>query len=471
MLVDELTNDLSRLMNVHDAARLVLGLLYLSRTAHTDSPTSVAPTWSWLSHQAAKDGPITSAVSQCLHRWLALPDDGGSRTGMQDAVPFLPPNIDSLLRRLIRAIDAAQQVGDLLDQCLQNLSAAQARGSQYFTPRDIARLMIGASVPQDGHRVLDPVCGSGGLLAESHRYVHERVGLNPTMSLVGKEQHAHTSQVARMNLAVRGIGARIAPPGDSLARPETGSSYDIVLANLPFNQPAWAAEGLTELPYVDPRWPDGPPPRGTANSAWILHIAHALAPQGRAAFLMADIAAKSPQPATRSLREQLVGDDIVECVIALPPRVFGTSDATACLWVLNRDKSARSGWGTLDRRGQVLFINARRAFELIPDSRARRLGDRHSERILATLAAWRGMVEENSADAPRRDEPGWCRSCTTEEIARRSYDLMPTTYAATPPGQQEATRSRIDELKRDLADKLGQAHALEPRLLEALKEI
>ncbi|MFI8389824.1 N-6 DNA methylase [Streptomyces sp. NPDC085540] len=469
--VSELTTGLSRLMNRHDAARLVLGLLYLSRTAHTGSPVSPVPTWSWLLRQAAKEGPITGAVSRCLGHWLTLLDAEGSGAGSRDAMPFLPPNIDVPLRRLIQAIDAAQQVGDLLDQCLQNLSTAHARGSQYFTPRDVARLVIGAAAPRDGHRVLDPVCGSGGLLVESHRYVRASVGLNPTMSLLGKEQHAHTSQVARMNLAVRGIEARILPPGDSLAVPEAEAFYDIVLANLPFNQPTWAAEDRAVRPSVDPRWPDGPPPKGSANSAWILHIAHALAPRGRAAFLMADIAAKSRQPAARKLREQLVRDDFVECVIALPPRVFGHSDATACLWVLNRDKSARSGWGTIDRRGEVLFINARRAFELIPDSRARRLGDRHSDRILTTLARWRGTVEENSADMPQHDEADWCRSCPTEEIARRSYDLMPTTYAATPPGPEESTRSRIDELKRELAEKLGQVHALEPRLLEALEEI
>ncbi|BCB73683.1 hypothetical protein Pflav_000930 [Phytohabitans flavus] len=389
---------------------------------------------------------------------------------MRDAVPSLPPNIDVPLRGLIQSIGAVRQVGGLLDQCLRNLSAAQAHGSHYFTPHDIARLMVGVAAPQDGHRVLDPVCGSAGLLAESHRYVRERVGLNPTMSLLGKEQHAHTSQVARMNLAVRGIEARIFPPGDSLAKPET-DPCDIVLANLPFNQPDWAPKERSDRPSVDPRWPDEAPPMGSANSAWMLHIAHALAPQGRAAFLMADIAAKSPQPGPRKLRERLVRDDIVESVIALPPRIFGHTDTTACLWVLNKDKSARSGWGTVDRRGQVLFINARRAFEPMSKSRERRLGDRHVRRILTTLARWRGIAEDSSADMPHGDEPDWSRSCSTDEIARRRYELMPTTYAAEPLGHESSTRSRVDELKRELVEKLDQIRTLEPQLLAALEEI
>jgi type I restriction enzyme M protein len=119
----------------------------------------------------------------------------------------------------------------------------------------------------------------------------------------------------------------------------------------------------------------------------------------------------------------------------------------------------------------VLFINARRAFELIPESRARRLGDRHADRILTTLARWRGIAEDDSADMPHRDEPDWSRSCSTDEIAHRRYDLMPTSYAAEPPGHESSTRSRVDELKRELVAKLDQVHALEPQLLDALEEI
>jgi type I restriction enzyme M protein len=389
-------------------------------------------------------------------------------------MPVPPPGADGPLRGLILAIGSVQHVGTLLDQCLNDLSAEQARGSNYFTPGDMARLIVGAAAPQDGHSVLDPVCGSGGLLVESHRYVRERIGLNPTISLQGRDQHAHTSQVARMNLAVRGIEARVFPPGNSLEMPEP-DQHDIILANLPFNQHDWAPERQATAQdwriSADPRWPEEPPSRGSANSAWILHIKHALAPQGRAAFLMADSVAKSPQPATRRLRERLLKADLVECVIALPPRVFGHTEATACLWVLNQDKSPRPGWGSVDRRGQVLFINARRAFEPVPKSRARRLGDKHTESILTTLTAWRGIAQDRATSMSYRDEPGWSRSCPTKEISRRKYNLMPTSYAVEPTGPERDTRSRIDQLKRELVEKLDQLHDLESRLLDALEKV
>ncbi|MDI3420321.1 N-6 DNA methylase [Streptomyces sp. B-S-A12] len=360
---------------------------------------------------------------------------------------------------------------------MSELSAEQARGSHYFTPGDMARLMVEAAAPQDGHSVLDPVCGSGGLLVESHRYVHERVGLSPAMSLRGKEQHAPTAQVARMNLAVRGVEAHIFPPADSLAKPEA-DRYDVILANLPFNQQDWASEsekgeGIGQnrpIPF-DPRWPEEPPPRGSGNAAWIMHIAHALAPAGRAAFLMADSVAKSPQPATRRLRERLLRADLVECVIALPPRVFGHTDATACLWVLNKDKRARPGWGAVDRRGQVLFINARRSFERVSKSSARRLGDAHTARILNTLAAWRGTEVERAPGMSYVDQPGWSRGCLIEEITQRRHELMPTTYATESPGPEHDTLRRIDQLKHELVKKLSRGHELESQLLDALEEI
>ncbi|MFD6426216.1 N-6 DNA methylase [Streptomyces sp. NPDC060198] len=470
---------LSKLMSTPDAARLVLGLLYLSRAPHSVSKPGV-PTWSWLSSRPARpDSGIHRAVGQALAHCLPTFGARDSDRGVMSLVPVPPAASDALLHSLIEVIGSTRQVGLLLDQCLRDLSTAQTDGSRYFTPRDMAHLMVGAVVPHDRHRVLDPACGSGGLLVETHRYVSERVGVSPALSLQGREQHTPTSQVAAMNLALRAIEARFLAPGDSLTEPEP-ELHDIILANLPFNQRDWApytGAGLdrrrpaSPVP-VDSRWPEGPPPRGSANSAWIQHIAHALAPGGRAAFLMADTVAGTRQAAAQRLRERLLRDDQVECLIALPPRVFGHARTnTACLWVLNKDKSARPGWGTRDRRRQVLFINARRAFEPVPGSRARMLGGKNAALILETLATWRGLFEDGAAAAPYADRTGWSRSCSSEEIADNGFSLMPTSYAWEPPSPEQDTRDRIDRLKFELADQFDRMHDLELRLLDALEEI
>lgn len=457
---------LSRQMNEPDAARLVLGLLYVSRAAHPAAARSGVPTWAWLVSQAAKDSSfIASDARKCLVHWL--PDSGAGDGSMtRDSIPAMPQGTDASLRAIIRAISSVQQVGTLLDESLRDLSADQARGDRYFTPPDMARLMVGTVAPQDGNSVLDPVCGSGGLLVEAHRYVHNRVGLNPNISLRGRDRHIQTSQVARMNLSLRGIKANIRPPRDSLAEAES-DRYDIILANLPFNQRDWAPEDRAS----DPRWSDEISSKGTANSAWIQHVKHALADQGRAAFLMADSVAKSDQAATRRLREMLVREDLVECLIALPPRVFGHTEATACLWVLNKDKRPHSGRKG-DRSGEVLFINARQSFETITGSRARQLGEKHSNRILTTLASWRDTANHGAGTTTGyTDEAGWSRSCSTREIADSNFNLMPTSWAMEPQDPERDTRSQINQLKHELIEELNQLHIFEPQLLDALEEI
>ncbi|MFE4373621.1 N-6 DNA methylase [Streptomyces sp. NPDC056835] len=118
----------------------------------------------------------------------------------------------------------------------------------------------------------------------------------------------------------------------------------------------------------------------------------------------------------------------------------------------------------------MLFINARRAFEPVPDSRARRLGDKNTASILTTLAAWRGIYEMGAAATPYNDAAGWSRSRSTEEIADRQYSLMPTSYAVEPPSPERDTRTRIEELKLELADQFDQMRDLELRLLDILEE-
>lgn len=185
---------LSRQMNEPDAARLVLGLLYLSRTAHPAARPGL-PTWAWLVRQAAKDSSFMgSDVRNCLVHWLPQTEAGDGST-TRDSIPAMPQGTDAPLRTIIRAISSVQQVGTLLDESLRDLSADQAREDRYFTPPDTARLIVGTVAPQDGNSVLDPVRGSGGLLVEAHRYVRDRVGAKVPRAqfLTGRTSPALTS--------------------------------------------------------------------------------------------------------------------------------------------------------------------------------------------------------------------------------------------------------------------------------------
>ncbi|MGO4424977.1 N-6 DNA methylase, partial [Streptomyces sp. MCAF7] len=154
----------------------------------------------------------------------------------------------------------------------------------------------------------------------------------------------------------------------------------------------------------------------------------------------------------------------------LPPGLFTHTNISCCVWLLNRDKSPHRGWGQRDRRGQVLFIHAREAYELVGKSRQRRLAPGGVEKILRTLAAWRGTAADSGGrEADYEDEPGWCRSSSAQEIADREHDLLPTSYAGVEAVEEGvAARLQVERLTRELYAKFDEAHVLERDLRRAL---
>jgi type I restriction enzyme M protein len=423
--------------------------MWLREQARNNPQSDQSSRWNRLLAQAEKSqqsmGPL---VRECLLRCQVEED--------RAFVPRLPPTADGVLRRLVKAVHRVDHLDDYLDQCFQDLSEAHAKSGDYFTRSDVARLMVGAVDPQEGQRVLDPVCGSAGLLIGAARHVSERTGGAANLELTGQDVHASTLNVARMNLTARNLDAQLFKPMDSLALPAV-SSYDIVLANPPFNS-SWHAKTHVD----DPRWWDAAPPRDNANLAWILHIVHALAPRGRAAILMAEGAATGVRQVEQRLRGRLVQDDVVECVVALPPGLFPHSRAPCCLWLFNTDKGPRDEWGSSDRRGKVLFINARRAYEPVPRTRKRRLSPAGVEKVLHTLGAWR------EAAGRYRDKPGRCRSVDAKEIAGQRYDLQPPRYTGDRGIEDASEQRQINELAAELRDRFEEARMLEADLLRVL---
>jgi type I restriction enzyme M protein len=187
---------------------------------------------------------------------------------------------------------------------------------------------------------------------------------------------------------------------------------------------------------------------------------------------MADGAATGLRPSEQRVRERLVREDLVECVVALPPGLFPHVRISCCLWLLNRDKSPHRGWGAADRRKQILFVNARTAYETMSGSRQRRLAADGVGRVLRTLSAWRGApTMQGEAPARYENDPGWCTSLSTAEVADAGYVLLPVVHALEPADEHTAARERVEELKWDLYGKFEKSHALERDLRRLLDEL
>src|SRR5438093_2443864 len=270
-------------------------------------------------------------------------------------------------------------------------------------------------------RVYGPCCGSGGMFVSSEKFIEAHSGKLGDISIYGQESNYTTWRLAKMNLAIRGIDAQIAHGDTFHADKHPDLKADYVLANPPFNDSDWRGELLKD----DKRWVYGVPPAANANYAWVQHFIYHLAPTGLAGFVLANGSMSSNQSGEGEIRKAIIEADLVDCMVALPSQLFYSTPISVCLWFLARDKKNNR---YRDRRGRVLFIDARKLGHLI-DRVHRELSDEDTQRIAQTYHAWRGtddpLRNPHAEVREYADTPAFCKSVTTDEIAKHGYVLPP----------------------------------------------
>lgn len=340
---------------------------------------------------------------------------------------------------------ARDLMGEVYEYFLGAFARAEGkRGGEFFTPPSVVKVIVELLEPDHG-RVYDPCCGSGGMFVQTEKFIHEHDGDPKDIAVFGQEGNEETWRLAKMNLAIHGIenkglGARW---GDTFARDQHADlQMDFVMANPPFNIKDWARN------VEDPRWKYGVPPANNANYAWIQHILSKLAPGGKAGVVMANGSMSSNSNGEGDIRAQIVEADLVSCMIALPTQLFRSTGIPVCLWFFAKDKT-KGKQGSIDRSGQVLFIDARELGYMV-DRAERDLDDENDiKKIADTFHAWRGT---KSATAEYADVPGFCKSVTLAEIKAADYALTPGRYvgAAESDGDGEEIDTKIERLSAEL---------------------
>ena len=274
------------------------------------------------------------------------------------------------------------------------------------------------------------------------------------ISIYGQESNYTTWRLARMNLAIRGIDGQIAH-GDTFHNDRHPDlKADFILANPPFNVSDWGGDRLRE----DKRWQYGVPPVGNANFAWVQHMVYHLAPKGVAGFVLANGSMSSSQSGEGGIRKNLVEAGLVDCMVALPGQLFYSTQIPACLWFLARDRKN----GTFrDRRGEVLFINARKLGQMV-DRTHRELTGEDIARISDTYHSWRG--EEGVGEY--EDIPGFCKSASLDEVRKHGHVLTPGRYVGVEV--QEDDGEPFDEKMKRLVAQLREQQAEGARLDAAI---
>ncbi len=320
------------------------------------------------------------------------------------------------------------------------------RGGEFFTPAPVARLLVEMLEPYKG-RILDPACGSCGLFVQSARFIEAHGGRPERVSIYGQERNQATWRIGRMNLAIHRISGEVLyNEGGSLlqdAFPELKA--DFVLANPPFNQKEWSTEAILQ----DARWTHGVPPLGNANYAWIQHFLSHLAPNGRAGFVMANGSLTTMTSGEGKIRERLIRADVVDCIVALPARLFYTTGIPVCLWLLDRDKAHS---GERDRCEETLFIDARRMGSKISRTQIE-LTEAEIARIVTVYRAWRGTNGEDY-----NDEPGFCHNSDLQEIEAAGFTLSPGRYVGVAESREDeaAFQARMATLVERLAGEMAE---------------
>ena len=334
--------------------------------------------------------------------------------------------------------------------------ASKEKKGEFYTPACIVRTLVEMIEPYNG-RVYDPACGSGGMFVQSTKFIKEHQGNINNISIYGQEFNSTTWKIAKMNLAIRGIDGDLGShSADTLLNDlHKNLKADYILANPPFNISDWGGEKLTE----DLRWKYGVPPTGNANYAWLQHMLHHLNPEnGVAGTVLANGSLSSDTSNEGVIRKNMIDDDKVECIVAMPSKLFYAVTLPCCLWIMRRKKNENN-------KNKILFIDARNLGTMITRN-VRELKVEDISKIADTYHNWRN--NENYEDVL-----GFCKSAVYEEIKENNYVLTPGRYVGTEESEDDGIpfEEKMQSLTEELSEHIKRSEELNEKLKKVLGTI
>ena len=355
--------------------------------------------------------------------------------------------------RMIEHGDEKDILGRTYEYCLSKFAEQEGKlAGEFYTPSCVVRTLVEVLQPYHG-RVYDPCCGSGGMFVQSAKFVESHSGNINDISVYGQDSNPTTWKMAQMNLAIRGIDADLGKfNADTFFNDCHPTLHaDFIMANPPFNLSDWGADKLAD----DVRWQYGTPPAGNANFAWLQHMIHHLAKNGRIGMVLANGSLSSQSGGEGEIRKNIINADLVDCIVAMPTQLFYTTQIPVSLWFLSKNKK---------QKGKTLFIDARKLGTMV-SRKNRELTDADIRRIADTYNAF--------ADGTLTDQKGFCAVATTQDIAKQDYILTPGRYVGIEE-QADDGEPFDDKMKRltgELAGLFEKSHELEQEIREKLGAI
>ena len=339
------------------------------------------------------------------------------------------------------------------------------KGGEFYTPRSIVRLITLYLEPTKG-KIYDPCCGTGGMLVQAKQYIDELGGNTNNITVYGQEYNNTTWKLAKLNLLLNGLsifntnesgveeGSLGDEPADTFLNDQhKGKVFDFVMANPPFNLKKYWNDSLND----DPRWKTyGIPPQGNANFAWIEHILYKLSTNGKAGVVLANGSLTSSTGGENIIREKIVKDNKVSCIVSLPDKLFFTTGIPASIWFFDNNK----------KRKEILMIDAQNLGKLMEDSK------KNKEIAEEDLLKLRDIYVKfnNNEDI---NIPGLAKSVSELELSENNYQLAPGRYIELKEEKRskEEIQKELNESIDELLKLIDESKTLEKDVMEAIKKI
>ncbi|MGC9602921.1 MAG: type I restriction-modification system subunit M [Minisyncoccia bacterium] len=331
-------------------------------------------------------------------------------------------------------------LGDAYEYLIKQFAAdAGKKGGEFYTPREVERVIIQILKPHKKDHIYDPTVGSGGFLLEAYHHLKETDGekIARTLYLYGQEINIGTFAIAKINMFLHGLDAADVQRGDTLANPQflnpngTLKTFDICVANPPYSINDWESELFKERYGRIEGYEI--PPKSNADYAFVLHIIKSMNSNGRAGIVLPH-GVLFRGGAEGRIREQILKNDLIEAVIALPPKLFYGTGIPAAILIFNRNKSE-------DHKNKVFIIDAEKDFSEGKNQNSLRVQD-----IQKIVRAY-----ENYTDIE-----GYARVVGLKEIEENEYSLGARRYIENDDKEEtidvSAVRKELLAIQKERAD-------------------
>lgn len=410
----------------------------------------------------------STQIGQRLNNAFAAIEDANLRLrGVFGAVDFANQERfpDAVLEKLLshfekiglRNVDVpADVLGDAYLYLITMFAeGAGKKGGEFYTPRQVVRLIVECLDPQPGMSIYDPTCGSAGMLLESVQHLKDR-GQNPrSLSLYGQEKNLGTWAIAEINLFLHDIDDAFIAKGDTILSPKRYDpkakefvagvgAYDRVMANPPFSEKVWGYEVWAN---GDPFGRDvyGCPPKGYGDLAFVQHMIASLKDDGMLGVVV-PYGMLFRSGAEGRIREALLKADLVEAVIGLAANLFYGTPIPAAILIVRKTKPQV-------RKGTVLIINGDATFQ---SGKAQNfLTDANVKTLAETFHAY-------------KDVDKLARVVPATEVQANGFNLNISRYVQT--GMDAAFVDVADSVAK-LQDLIAKRDAVETIMFEELSRL